>query len=78
MQLHNTLHSFGKRNKRNGRSNFEVASHDGEPASISGTVDKIQPNPNKSAAIVLRVYISQGEVSLTDKKDFHPTKKTEK
>lgn len=57
------------------KDEFDVARHDGEPASIGGVIDKITPNPNKSAALVLRVFVSQGTISLMDKKDFHPTQK---
>src|ERR1051325_3809031 len=37
---------------------FDLASHEGEEASISGTIASIQPNPNKSRFLVMRIYIS--------------------
>jgi hypothetical protein len=43
---------------------FDLASHDGEEASVSGTIDTIQPNPNKSRFLVMRMYISGASVSL--------------
>lgn len=44
---------------------FDFASHDGEEASISGTIDSIQPNPNKSRVLVMRLYISKASVNLS-------------
>ena len=48
------------------RDVFDVEEHDGKWASISGVIDAITPNPNKSTAIVLRIYISDGSVKLRD------------
>ena len=45
---------------------FDLASHDDQYASVSGVVDDIKPNPNKSAAIVFRIYISSGCVAIRD------------
>lgn len=68
-----TVHAFEYITLKN---DFELEEHDGEPASVSGTIEKIEPNPNKSQAIVLRVYVIDAELSLKNKRDFHPTKKT--
>jgi hypothetical protein len=57
------------------KDDFDVASHDGQPVSICGVVDNIQPNPNKSRAIVLRLFVKDATLALLDKKDFHPTHK---
>jgi hypothetical protein len=46
------------------KESFDLASHDGEEASISGTIDSIQSNPNKSRFLVLRIYISGASVTL--------------
>ncbi len=58
------------------KDEFDVQSHDGQPASIRGIIEKIEPNPNKSLALVLRVYIADGEVEVKDIKDFKPTHKS--
>jgi hypothetical protein len=46
---------------------FDFQHHVDETASISGTIDSIVPNPNKSRAIVLRLFISNGVLNLKDK-----------
>jgi hypothetical protein len=46
---------------------FKFEHHVDETASISGTIDSIVPNPNKSRAIVLRLFISNGVLNLKDK-----------
>lgn len=43
---------------------FDVAKHNGELASISGVVDKVVPNPNKSRAIVGRIFVKDAKVTL--------------
>jgi len=43
---------------------FDVARHEGKQASIGGTIQRIAPNPNKSRAIVMRVYITEGYINL--------------
>ncbi|PWU03770.1 MAG: hypothetical protein C5B53_00060 [Candidatus Melainabacteria bacterium] len=45
---------------------FKLEGHDAEFASIFGVIDAIKPNPNRSAAIVLRIYISNASVKLRD------------
>jgi hypothetical protein len=46
---------------------FDFEHHLDETASISGTIESIVPNPNKSRAIVLRLFISSGVLNLKDK-----------
>jgi hypothetical protein len=46
------------------REPFDFASHDGEAASVGGTIDSIQPNPNKSTVLIMRIYISGASVNL--------------
>lgn len=58
-----TIHDFEYIKLKDG---FDLEGHDGQYASISGVIDAIKPNPNKSAAIVLRIYISNGSVKLKD------------
>jgi len=48
------------------KDDFKVEGHDGQYASIFGVIDAIKPNPNKSLAIVLRIYISNGSVKLKE------------
>jgi hypothetical protein len=42
----------------------DFAAHAGELGSIAGTLSKIEPNPNKSRAIVLRIYIDDATVTF--------------
>jgi hypothetical protein len=43
----------------------DFAAHAGEWGSITGTLRKIEPNPNKSRAIVLRTYIDDATVAFS-------------
>ena len=43
----------------------DFATHAGEWGSITGTLRKIEPNPNKSRAIVLRIYIDDATVAFS-------------
>jgi hypothetical protein len=43
----------------------DFASHAGELGSITGTLSKVEPNPNKSRAIVLRLYIDDATVAFS-------------
>ena len=43
----------------------DLATHAGEWGSITGTLRKIEPNPNKSRAIVLRIYIDDATVAFS-------------
>jgi hypothetical protein len=43
---------------------FDAAKHEGEPASVGGIIQRIAPNPNKSRAIVMRIYVAEGYVKL--------------
>jgi len=45
----------------------DFAAHVGESASITGTLRRIEPNPNKSRAIVLRIYIDDATVAFSKK-----------
>jgi hypothetical protein len=46
---------------------FDFARHEDEAASISGTIDAIVPNPNKSRFLVMRLFITNGIINLKDK-----------
>lgn len=48
------------------KENFDIASHEGEEASIGGIIEAIKPNPNKSRAIVMRIYITKGFIKLKE------------
>ncbi len=43
----------------------DFATHSGEWGSITGTLRRIEPNPNKSRAIVLRIYINDATVAFS-------------
>ena len=43
----------------------DFATHAGEWGSITGTLRRIEPNPNKSRAIVLRIYINDATVAFS-------------
>jgi hypothetical protein len=43
----------------------DFAAHAGEWGSITGTLRKIEPNPNKSRAIVMRIYIDDATVAFS-------------
>ena len=47
---------------------FEFANHEDEAGSITGTIQTIHPNPNRSSAIVMRIYISNGVIQTQPKK----------
>ena len=44
---------------------LDLAAHVGEWGSITGTLRKIEPNPNRSRAIVLRIYIDDATVAFS-------------
>jgi hypothetical protein len=46
---------------------FNFEHHVDEAASISGTIDSIVPNPNKSRFLVMRLFIVNGVINLKDK-----------
>jgi hypothetical protein len=46
---------------------FDFEHHEDETASISGNIDAIVPNPNKSRFLVMRLFISNGVIHLNDK-----------
>lgn len=46
---------------------FDFANHEDEPGSIVGKFRAIVPNPNKSRAIVMRLYISDAVIKLKAK-----------
>ena len=43
----------------------DFATHAGEWGSITGTLRKVEPNPNESRAIVLRIYIDDATVAFS-------------
>ena len=43
----------------------DLAAHVGQLGSITGTVRKIEPNPNKSRALVLRIYIDDATIAFS-------------
>ena len=43
----------------------DFAAHVGEWGSITGTLRRLEPNPNKSRAIVLRIYIDEATVAFS-------------
>ena len=45
----------------------DFAAHVGEWGSIIGTLRRLEPNPNKSRAIVLRIYIDDATVAFSKK-----------
>ena len=45
---------------------FDFASHENAPASISGRIEAIVPNPNKSRGLVMRFYISDATIILRE------------
>ena len=45
---------------------FDFARHEDEPASIVGNIQAIVPNPKKSRAIGMRLYISDATIELKD------------
>jgi len=47
------------------RQAVDFAAHAREWGSITGTLRKIEPNPNKSRAIVLRIYIDDATVAFS-------------
>ena len=47
---------------------FDFAHHENEAASISGTIDSIVPNPNKSRFLVMRLFISNGVIHLEERR----------
>ena len=47
------------------REPVDFAAHVGESGSITGTLRRIEPNPNKSRAIVLRIYIDDATVAFS-------------
>ena len=47
---------------------FDFSSHEGETASVEGVVQALTPNPNKSRAIVMRIYIANAVLRLRGQK----------
>lgn len=46
------------------KEKFDAASHQGEYATITGVIDAIKLNPNKSRFLVMRIYLTGGVVTL--------------
>jgi hypothetical protein len=57
-----TIHAFEYVNLQQA---VDFAAHAGEWGSITGTLRKIEPNPNKSHAIVMRIYIDDATVAFS-------------
>lgn len=57
-----TIHAFEYMKLRQA---VDFAAHGGELGSITGTLRKIEPNPNKSRAIVMRIYIDDATVAFS-------------
>jgi hypothetical protein len=57
-----TIHAFEYMKLRQA---VDFAAHAGEWGSITGTLRKIEPNPNKSRAIVMRIYIDDATVAFS-------------
>jgi hypothetical protein len=49
------------------KQKFDAARHEGEEASLSGRIDDIKPNPNRSTIVILRIYINEGSIKLKEK-----------
>ena len=43
----------------------DLATHVGELGSITGTLRKVEPNPNKSPTLVLRIYIGDATIAFS-------------
>lgn len=48
------------------KEDFDFAAHAGEMAAIIGTVKSIEPNPNRSTLVILRIYITDGSIVFRD------------
>src|SRR5881409_368205 len=57
-----TIHAFEYVNLQQA---VDLAAHVGEWGSITGTLRKIEPNPNKSSALVLRIYIDDATIAFS-------------
>jgi hypothetical protein len=57
-----TIHAFEYMKLREA---VDFAAHAGEWGSITGTLRKIAPNPNKSRAIVMRIYVDDATVAFS-------------
>lgn len=50
------------------KEDFDFAKHKGEIATIGGIVKSIEPNPNKSKLLIMRIYVSDGYIMLAEQK----------
>lgn len=41
---------------------FDFEKHQGEMATVIGTVDRIEPNPNRSNLLIMRIFIKDAEI----------------
>ncbi|HKP69404.1 MAG TPA: hypothetical protein VJV05_08975, partial [Pyrinomonadaceae bacterium] len=48
------------------KEKLDWAKNDGKVASISGTIESIAPNPNKSTLVIMRIYVVDGRVKVKD------------
>ena len=44
---------------------FDFAKHVDQPASVIGNIEAVVPNPNKSRALVMRLFISNATIQVT-------------
>ena len=63
-QTNTTIHAFEYVKLQRA---VDFSAHVDELASITGTLSRIEPNPNKSHAIVLRIYIDDATVAFSKK-----------
>lgn len=45
---------------------FDIAKHDGKAAQITGTIEAIVPNPNKSPFLVMRIYVVDASILVAE------------
>ena len=58
-----TIHSFEYIKLK---EKFDWAKNDGKVASISGTIESIAPNPNRSKLLIMRIYVTDASIKLKD------------
>jgi len=48
------------------KADFDFERNDGQPGAVVGTVRSIVPNPNKSRALIMRIFITDGYIILKE------------
>jgi hypothetical protein len=48
------------------KEKIDWAKTDGRVAAIIGTIDSIEPNPNKSRVLIMRIYVTDAHIKLKD------------